>query len=92
MELSTAQFALLQVALSIIWVLSQIYDLVTYPFYYAYYKPWIRLKYHQGIHARKEERQSCIIFHSIKTHREVGITMQRNGLDTMDKIFDYVSN
>ena len=43
-------------------------------------------------HARREDREDCIIFHSLQAPTAVNITMERQGLDSMDKVFDYVSD
>ena len=71
--------------------MSHIYDYVTYPFYFIYYHPWLVRRYRRDDHARREDRTDCIIFHSLQAPTAVNITVERNGLDTMDKIFDYVS-
>jgi len=66
-------------------------DYVTYPIYFIIYHPWLVRKYKREDHARKEERDDCLIFHSLQAPTAVNITMERHGLDTMDKIFDYVT-
>lgn len=69
-----------------------IYDYTTYPFYFAYYQPWKVKKYNQKNQARRETRKDCIILHSQQKPSEINFEMWKNGLSTMDKIFDYVSN
>ena len=68
------------------------FQYVTYPIYFIYYSPWLVRQYKREDHARREDRDDCIIFHSLQTPTAANVTLERNGLDTMDKIFDYVSS
>ena len=67
------------------------FQYVTYPIYFIYYSPWLVRQYKREDHARREDREDCIVFHSLQTPTAANVTLERNGLDTMDKIFDYVS-
>ena len=50
----------------LIYIVSHVYDYVSYPFYYIYYHPWRVRRYKKASHARKEEREDCVIYHSIQ--------------------------
>ena len=105
---------IMRLTLSVIFLLFFLVDYVTYPIYFIIYHPWLVRKYKREDHARKEERDDCLIFHSLQAPTAVNITMERHGwkttkkavckhqpdtnpilfitgLDTMDKVFDYVT-
>ena len=85
------KYGVLKIFVFLTYIISHIYDYVTYPIYFIYYHPWLVRQYKKEDHARKEEREDCLIFHSLQAPKESNVTMERNGLDTMDKVFDYVS-
>lgn len=84
------KFVVLKLFVFTTYIVSHIYDYVTYPIYFIYYSPWLVRQYKREDHARREDRDDCIIFHSLQTPTAANVTLERNGLDTMDKIFDYV--
>lgn len=85
------KYCVLKLFVFLTYIISHIYDYVTYPFYFVYYHPWLVRQYKKEDHARREDRGDCIIYHSLNTLTSANVTMERNGLDTMDKVFDYVS-
>ena len=86
------KFVFLKLFVFLTYIISHIYDYVTYPLYFIYYSPWLVRQYKREDHARREDREDCIVFHSLQTPTAANVTMERNGLDTMDKVFDYVSS
>jgi len=85
------KYGVLKLFVFLTYIISHIYDYVTYPFYFIYYHPWLVRQYKKSDHARREDREDCIVFHSLYAPTALNVTMERNGLDTMDKVFDYVS-
>jgi len=86
------KYVILKIILFLTYTISHIYDYLTYPFYFIYYHPWLVRQYKREDHARREDREDCIIFHSLQAPTAVNITMERQGLDSMDKVFDYICN
>ena len=84
------KYGVLKLFVFLTYIISHIYDYVTYPFYFIYYHPWLTRQYKKEDHARREDRDDCIVFHSLCAPTALNVTMERNGLDTMDKVFDYV--
>ena len=84
------KFGILKLFVFLTYIISHIYDYLTYPIYFIYYHPWLVRQYKKEDHARREDREDCIIYHSLQAPKESNVTMERNGLDTMDKVFDYV--
>ena len=85
------KYGVLKLFVFLTYIISHIYDYVTYPIYFIYYHPWLVRQYKKADHARREDREDCIVFHSLYAPTALNVTMERNGLDTMDKVFDYVS-
>jgi hypothetical protein len=56
----------LKIFVVLIYVVSHVYDYVSYPIYMIYYHPWRVRRYKKANHARKEEREDCVIYHSIQ--------------------------
>ncbi len=75
----------------LIYIISHVYDYATFPIYAIYYHPWLVRRYKKEEHARQEIRDDCIVYHSLQTPTALNVEIERNGLDTMDKIYDYVS-
>ena len=87
-----AKHALLKVVVVLIYVVSHLYDYVSYPLYWVYYHPWRVRRYKRSNHARREDRDDgSVVYHSLVEPTEKNAEIRRHGLDTMDKIFDYVS-
>ena len=85
------KYCILKLFVFLTYIVSHIYDYVTYPIYFIYYHPWLVRQYKKEDHARREDRDDCVIFHSLNAPTALNVTVERNGLDTMDKVFDYVS-
>jgi len=85
------KYCILKLFVFLTYIVSHIYDYVTYPIYFIYYHPWLVRQYKKEDHARREDREDCIVFHSLCAPTALNVTVERNGLDTMDKVFDYVS-
>jgi len=84
------KYCILKLFVFLTYIVSHIYDYVTYPIYFIYYHPWLVKQYKKEDHARREDREDCIVFHSLHAPTALNVTVERNGLDTMDKVFDYV--
>ncbi len=82
---------LLKFVVVLIYVVSHCYDYLCYPIYVVAHHPWIVRRYKRSNHARREDRADCVVFHSLVEPGEKSVEMKRNQLDTMHKVFDYVS-
>ena len=84
------KYFLLKVAVIIIYIVSHLYDYLSYPFYLVYYHPWRVRRYKRSNHAKREDRDDCIIYHSLQEPTAINAEIERHKLNTMDKIFDHV--
>ena len=92
MELvGTIKYILLKLVVILIYLVSHVYDYLSYPFYLLYYHPWRVGRYRCSNHARREERSDCLIYHSVQEPSHINVEIERHKLDTMEKVFDYVS-
>jgi long-chain acyl-CoA synthetase len=87
----TVKYCLLKLLVVFIYITSHVYDYISYPVYFVIYHPWLVRRYGRGIHARREERDDCVIFHSLQEPHEVTIELAANHLDTLPKVFNYVA-
>lgn len=84
-----AKNALMKVFVFLIYIVSHLYDYLFYPIYFLFQHPWVIRRYNRSNHARREDREDCVIFHSIV--EPFNIEIQRKQLDTMNKVFGYFS-
>lgn len=87
----SAKYCLLKLAVILIYIISHLYDYISYPIYLIVYHPWRVRRYKKSNHAKREDRDDCIIYHSLQEPTEKNVEIERYGLDTMEKIFDHVS-
>ena len=85
------KYVVLKAVVVLIYVVSHLYDYLFYPVYLVAQHPWRVGRYKRAIHARREDVDDAIVFHSLVEPSEKNVEMRRNGLDTMDKVFAHVS-
>ena len=83
--------ALLKCFVILTYVVSHLWDYVSYPVYFLYYRAWRVRRYKRSNHARREDRDDCIIYHSTQDPGAKNVEIEKNDLDTMHKIFEHVS-
>lgn len=66
------------------YIVSHIYDYISIPFFYLYYRTWRVRRYKRNIHARREDiSDSEVVFHSLAEPGPYNIIISRYNLDTM---------
>jgi len=86
------KYYVLRLFVLFVFVLSHLYDYVSYPIYFVIYHPWLVRRYKRSNHAELEVRDDCVLYHSLEEPTPINKEVKENGLTTMDAIFDYVSN
>lgn len=86
------KYYLLRLFVLFVFVLSHLYDFVSYPVYFVIYHPWLVRRYKRSNHAELEVRNDCVLYHSLEEPTPINKEVKENDLTTMDAIFDYVSN
>ncbi len=59
-------YVLLKALLALFYVVSHVYDYLSYPVYLVAYHPWRVRRYKRSPHARREDREGAVIFHSMQ--------------------------
>ena len=85
------KYYVLRLFVLFVFVLSHLYDYISYPIYFVIYHPWLVRRYKRENHARLEVRDDCVLYHSLEEPTPINKEVQENNLTTMDAIFDYVS-
>lgn len=84
-------YPLFKLLIFVIYLVSHLYDYISYPVYYFVQKPWLVRKHCQAIQARKgEETESTVTYHSTQEPTAVNRDIRRYNLNTMEKIFSHV--
>ena len=86
------KYYVLRLFVLFVFVLSHLYDYISYPIYFVIYHPWLVKRYKRENHARLEVRDDCVLYHSLEEPTPINREVQENNLTTMDAIFDYVSS
>ncbi len=88
------KYGLLKTLLAFFYVVSHVYDYLSYPVYLVAYHPWRVRRYKRSNHASRTDcaEDSTIVYSSLVEPSEINRDIDANGLDTMDKMFDYVSH
>ena len=86
------KYYVLRLFVLFVFVLSHIYDYLSYPIYFVIYHPWLVRRYKKATHARFERRDDCVLYHSLEEPTPINMEIKNNNLTTMDAIFDYVSS
>ena len=74
-----------------VFVLSHVYDYISYPIYFFVYHPWLVRRYKKAVHATMERKNDCILYHSLEEPTPINMEIDDNNLTTMDAIFNHVS-
>merc|ERR1711963_1062666 len=85
------KYYVLRLFVLFVFVLSHLYDYISYPIYFIIYHPWLVRRYKRENHARLEVRDDCVLYHSLEEPTPINKEVQENNLTTMDAIFYYVS-
>lgn len=79
-------------AVSAIKVLSYVYDLITFPVYIIFQRPWEKRKASRRIKAKPVSRdEHSITYRNIDPIREIHVEMERQQIDTLDGMLKWVS-
>jgi len=83
-------YPLLKILILFIYLVSHIYDYISYPIYYFVQKPWRVRKHRKGIHAKKtSEGEDHVTYHSVQEPTAVNRDMRRFNLNTMEKVLSH---
>ena len=84
------KYYVLRLFVLFVFVLSHLYDYISYPIYFVIYHPWLLRRYKKSDHARLEIRKDCVLYHSVEEPTPINMEVKQHNLTTMDAIFDYV--
>ncbi|XP_040582204.1 long-chain-fatty-acid--CoA ligase 4 [Lepeophtheirus salmonis] len=84
------KFALLKTFVVLIYIISHIYDYLSYPIYALYYHPWRVRRYRRNVHSTVERKENSIVYEGIiqklnPDYRE----LCKVKVDTMFGAFEY---
>jgi len=83
-------YPLFKILVTLIYIISHIYDYVTYPVWYFVQKPWEVIRHRKGIHATWEEPEDgSMVYHSVIQPSAVNRDIRRYNLNTMEKVFSH---
>ena len=83
-------YPLFKLLIFMIYLISHVYDYVTYPVWYFVQKPWRVRQHRKKIHARWDEAENgSLVFHSVVEPGEVNRNLRRYNLNTMEKVFSH---
>lgn len=88
---SVILYPLLKTVIILIYIVSHIYDYLTYPIWCLIQKPWRVLRHRKGIHSKWEEHPDGLMYHSKVEPSDLNRDMKRYNLNTMEKVFSYVA-
>ena len=81
-------YPLFRLLISIIYVVSHVFDYVLYPVWYLVQKPWRVQKHRKGIHSKWDEPENGeIVYHSSIEPGPVNRDLRRYNLNTIEKVF-----
>jgi len=84
-------YPLFKLLIILIYIISHIYDYVTYPIWFFVQKPWRVRRFRKGIHSKWEEPENgAIVYHSTVEPTQVNRDLRRYNLNTMEKVFSHV--
>jgi len=84
-------YPLFKLLIILIYIISHIYDYITYPIWYLIQKPWRVRLHRKGIHAKWDEPEDGqMVFHSNVEPTSVNRNIRRYNLNTMEKVFSHV--
>jgi len=83
-------YPLFRVLIIFIYIISHIYDYLTYPIWYFVQKPWRVRQHRKGIHSKWDEPENGeIVYHSSIEPGPVNRNLRRYNLNTMEKVFSH---
>jgi len=84
-------YPLFKLLIILIYIISHVYDYVTYPIWYLVQKPWRVRQHRKGIHSKWDEAEDGqMVFHSIVEPTAVNRNIRRYNLNTLEKVFSHV--
>jgi len=84
-------YPLFKLLIILIYIISHVYDYVTYPIWYLIQKPWRVQLHRKGIHAKWDEPENgSMVFHSTVQPTAVNRDIRRFNLNTMEKMLSHV--
>lgn len=84
-------FPLLKILIVLIYIVSHVYDYVTYPVWYLAQKPWRTKRVQRSIHSKGEEPENGeVVYHSIVEPTAVNRDLRRYNLNTLEKVWSHV--
>jgi len=87
---SWLMYPLFRLLISLIYIISHIYDYLTYPIWYLVQKPWRVRQHRKGIHSKWDEPENGeVVYHSIVEPGPVNRDLRRYNLNTMEKVFSH---
>jgi len=87
---SIVLYPLLKIVIILIYIISHIYDYLTYPIWFVIQKPWRVLQHRKGIHATWEEHPDGVVYHSKVEPTDINRDIKRYNLHTMEKVYGHV--
>jgi len=83
-------YPLFRLLIILIYIISHIYDYLTYPIWYFVQKPWRVRQHRKGIHSKWDKPENGeIVFHSCVQPGPVDRNLRRYNLNTMEKVFSH---
>jgi len=83
-------YPLFRILIIFIYIISHIYDYLTYPIWYFVQKPWRVRQHRKGIHSKWDEPENGeIVYHSAVEPGPVNRNLRRYNLNTMEKVFSH---
>ena len=83
-------YPLFRLLIIFIYIISHIYDYLTYPIWYFVQKPWRVREHRKGIHSKWDEPENGeIVYHSTVEPGPVNRNLRRYNLNTMEKVFSH---
>jgi len=83
-------YPLFKLMVILIYIISHVYDYVTYPIWYCVQKPWRTIAHRKGVHSKWDPPENGeMVFHSIVEPGTVNRDIRRYNLNTMEKVFSH---
>lgn len=87
---SWLMYPLFRLLISIIYIVSHIYDYLLYPVWYIVQKPWRVIQHRKGIHSRWDKPENGeMVYHSSVEPGPVNRNLRRYNLNTLEKVFSH---
>jgi len=84
-------YPLLKILIIVIYIISHVYDYVTYPIWFLAQKPWRTKRVQRAVHSKwQEPADGQVVYSSIVEPTSVNRDMRRYNLNTMEKVWSHV--